>query len=138
VSESDLVAQVTAAFGEVPINRHMGSRLLACAGGRSEVAVPVFPHYRQEGGVVQGGIVSAAADTAAAYALLPGLPAGHTMLGIEFKINFLAPAKIDGGELQARGRAVRQGRKVGVAEVEVWQGERQVALGMFTFLILPR
>jgi uncharacterized protein (TIGR00369 family) len=115
----------------------LGFRLLACAGGRSEIAMPIEPHFRQEAGVVQGGMVSAAADAAAAYALLPGLAAGHTMMGVEFKINFLSPARIDGGDLVARARVVRQGRTLGVSEVEVHQGERQVALGLFTFLFRP-
>lgn len=130
-------AALLESFAAIPINRHFGFRLQACAAGRSEIAMPVQPHFRQEGGVVQGGVLSAAADAAAAYALLPGLPAGHTMMGVEFKINFLAPARIDGGELLARGRAVHQGRTLGVVDVEVHQGERQVALGVFTFLFRP-
>lgn len=129
-------AAIAELFARVPINLHLGTRLLACGGGRAEIAMPVAPHYRQEGGVVQGGIVSAAADPAA-YSLLPGLVPGHTMMGVEFKINFLAPARIDGGDLLARARVVRQGRTLGVSEVEVSQGERQVALGVFTFLFRP-
>ena len=130
-------AALAESFTRIPINRHFGFRLLVCARGRSEIAMPVEPQYRQEAGVVQGGIVSAAADAAAAYALLPGLPPGHTMMGVEFKINFLSAARIEGGDLRARGRVVRQGRSLGVSEVEVHQGERQVALGVFTFLFRP-
>jgi uncharacterized protein (TIGR00369 family) len=130
-------AAIAEFFSRVPINLHLGTRLLACAGGRAEIAMPVLPDYRQEGGVVQGGIVSAAADAAAAYSLLQGLAPGHTMMGVEFKINFLAPALVEGGDLLARARVVRQGRSLGVSEVEVYQGDRQVALGLFTFLFRP-
>ena len=138
MSENGAVpASLAASFALIPINRHLGFRLLACASGRAEIAMPIRPHFRQEAGVVQGGMVSAAADAAAAYALLPGLPPNHTMMGVEFKINFLSPARIDGGDLVARARVVRQGRSLGVSEVEVHQGERQVALGVFTFLFRP-
>jgi acyl-coenzyme A thioesterase PaaI-like protein len=60
------------------------------------------------------------------------------MTSIEFKLNFLSPALGDGGTLTARSQVVRKGKKVGVCDVEVTQGERLVAKGLFTYLFYPR
>ena len=74
--------------------------------------------------------------TAAVYALRPGLPSGHIMTSIEFKLNFLSPARADKGTLVARARVVRQGRRVGVCDVDVEQAGVVVAKGLFTYLFL--
>ncbi|MEZ0332531.1 MAG: PaaI family thioesterase, partial [Gemmatimonadales bacterium] len=94
------------------------------------------PAHAQEYGVVHGGIVSTLADTAAVYTILPGLAAGERMTSIEFKVNFLAGAVVERGEVTARARMVRKGRTVAVVLVDVQQGEVQVATGLFTYIIL--
>ncbi len=92
----------------------------------------------QEEGIIHGAIVAALADTAAVYTFHPDLPADVTMTSIEFKLNFLSPALGDGGTLTARSSVVRKGKKIGVCDVEVTQGERLVAKGLFTYLFFPR
>jgi uncharacterized protein (TIGR00369 family) len=130
--------EIAAFFGAIPVNRFLGFTLVACGEGGAEVALPVRAEYLQEGGVVHGGILSALADTAAVYALVPGLSAGRAMTSIEFKMNFLRPALPGRGDLAARSRVVQQGRTVGVCQVEVVQAGRPVALGTFTYLFFDR
>jgi uncharacterized protein (TIGR00369 family) len=125
-------------FPTVPINRHLGSTLERCDTGGAVVAMEPRAEYLQEGGAVQGGIVSALADAAAAYALIPTLGPRETMTGVEFKVNFLRGASLEGGTLRATSRLVRRGRKVAVIEVSVAQSGAEVALALFTFLFLPR
>jgi uncharacterized protein (TIGR00369 family) len=128
------VTDLPAFFASVPVNRTLGFTLVSCGEGGAELTMPVREEYLQENGFLQGGIVSALADTAAAYALLAGLPEGRRMTGAEFKINFLRPTLPGRGDLRARARVVRQGRTIGVCQVEVKQGERMVALATFTYL----
>lgn len=120
----------------MPVNRFLKLRLVARSSRRAVVAMPLRPAYRQEGGVVHGGLVATLADTAAVYLVLPHLRRGNGMTSIEFKINFLRPALVDSGELMARSRLVKRGRRVAVCEVEVRQGGRAVARGLFTYLVL--
>jgi uncharacterized protein (TIGR00369 family) len=96
------------------------------------------PELLQEEGIIHGAILSALADTAAVYTFHPDLPSELRMTSIEFKLNFLSPALGDGGTLTARSQVVRKGKKVGVCDVEVTQGERLVAKGLFTYLFYPR
>ena len=90
----------------------------------------------QSESVIHGGILSTLADTAAAWAVLHDQPMGETLTSIEFKLNFLRPARLDGGELLARGRVVRRGSRIAVIDGEVIQGGEAVARGLFTYLVL--
>jgi uncharacterized protein (TIGR00369 family) len=126
--------QVMAAFRSVPVNRWLGFRLLEHGPESARAAMPPRPEHLQETGVIQGGILTALADTTAVYALWPQLPPGTRMTSIELKLNFLRPALAGRGELTAGARVVQRGRKVGVCEVQVEQEGRPVALGLFTYL----
>ena len=125
-------------FDRTPINRHLGFRLVEAGSGSATVEMEARPEYAQEEGVVHGGILTALADTAAVYALLPDLPRDRTVTSIEFKVNFLRPAKPTGGVLQAKSRIVRRGRTIAVCDVEVHQNAVHVATGTFTYLYLDR
>lgn len=127
-----------ALFARVPVNRTLGFTLISCGEGQAVLSMPVREEYLQENGFLQGGIVSAIADTAAAYALLPGLPEGRGMTGVEFKINFLRPTLPGQGDLTARARVVRQGKTIGVCQVDVEQAGREVAVATFTYLFFER
>src|SRR5262245_53346839 len=94
-------------FTDVAISRFLGMQLVHRGDDTSEVRMPVSARYLQEVGVVQGGILSALADSAAVHALLAGLEPGRSPTGIEFKMNFLRAATADGGDLVARARALR-------------------------------
>jgi uncharacterized protein (TIGR00369 family) len=81
---------------------------------------------------VHGGVVATLLDNALTYAA--GSLLGPEVLTVEFKVNFLKPAK--GEALLARGYAVGQGRRLAVARAEVYalkEGEETlVALGQGT------
>lgn len=127
-----------ALFARVPVNRTLGFTLVSCGEGQAVLTMPVREEYLQETGFLQGGIVSAIADTAAAYALLPGLPEGRGMTGVELKVNFLRPTLPGRGDLTARARVVRQGRTIGVCQVDLEQEGREVAIATFTYLFFDR
>jgi uncharacterized protein (TIGR00369 family) len=86
--------------------------------GRCEVRLPHWEGIEQQHGFVHGGIVGAIADSAAGYAAMTVLPAGASVLTVEYKINFVAPA---GGQmLIARGEVVRPGNTLIVTKAEVF------------------
>jgi acyl-CoA thioesterase len=103
------------------------------------VVMPVTPELLQVEDRVHGGVLATLADTAAVYSLLAGLEDGRTLTSIEFKLNFLRPALAGRGDVVARARPVQRGRQIGLAEVELLQESRPVALGLFTYLVVtPR
>ena len=123
-------------FESTPINRFLGYRLESRTRDEAVLAMPVRTEYVQEAGAIQGGIISALADTAAAYVLLPeAVTDGRRGSGVEFKMNFLLPAFDGAGDLVARARRIKVGRRVAVCAVDVQQGDRHVAHGTFTYLL---
>ena len=128
------VAKLRSTFEDTACNLLFEFTLGAVDGEGAEVSMPVAPSHLQEMKVVHGGIITTLADTAAVYALLPHLPEGKRMTSIELKINFLNPAVLGGGELSARSRVVKRGRRVSLCDVEVAQGDTLVAKGQFTYL----
>jgi uncharacterized protein (TIGR00369 family) len=123
-------------FAGVPVNAHLGLALREHSAEGATVAFTPRPEHAQEFGVVHGGILSALADTAAVYAIHPGLAPGERMTSIEFKVNFLAAARPEGGEVVARSTMVRRGRTIAVVQVDVTQGETAVLTGIFTYIVL--
>lgn len=123
-------------FSDVPINRYLGFELISTSSEGAIVSLQPLPEHTQETGIVHGGILSALADTAAVYSLIPDLGDDRTITSVEFKVNFLRPAESGGEELVARSTVVRRGRNVGVCEVEVTQGRVALAKGLFTYLFV--
>ena len=129
---------IRAAFQRVPANRFLGFQLLSRSSNEAVVAMEIVPEHTQETGVVHGALLTAVADTASVYVLYPDLPETHSIASIEFKMNFLRPAQLNGGRVLARAKALRRGRNVGVCEVDVMQGDDLVAKGLFTYLFSKR
>lgn len=125
-------------FAATPINRLLGMRLVHRSAERVEVELPVRTDLLQETGVVQGGVLTAVADTAAVYLLWPDLAPARTMTGIGCNVQFLSGATIDGGAVRAIAAPLRIGATIAVCESVLLQGERVVAKGTFTFLLRER
>jgi uncharacterized protein (TIGR00369 family) len=121
-------------FDDVPVNRKLGFRLIERNQDGAVVEMSAADEFLQETGVIHGGIITALADTAAVYCLLPHLDSGSSMTGIELNISFLCPAIAGAAPLTARGSVVRSGRRIGVCTVDVRQGERHIAHGTFTYM----
>ena len=96
----------------------LGATLGAITSGAVEISVRPHDAISQQHGFVHAGAVTAIADTAAGYAALSLMPPGSGVLSTEFKINLLAPAV--GDRIVARGRVVKAGRTLTVAQSEVF------------------
>ena len=125
-------------FDRTPVNRWLGFRLVERSAERVVVEQDVRAEMLQEAGVVQGGLLTALADTAAVYLLWPELGEARTMTGTNASVQFLAAARPDEGALTATATPVRVGRRLAVCESVVRQGDRLVCKGTFTFLITER
>ena len=122
-------------FGRTAVNRFLGSRLVSRAPERVEVRMDARPEMAQEYGVVQGGMLSGLADTAAVYLLIPNAMERGRVHGVEFKMNFLRPTHADGSEVVAVATPVKIGKSIAVCSVDITQADRLVAHGTFTYLI---
>jgi uncharacterized protein (TIGR00369 family) len=125
-------------FLDVPANRYFGFQLVSRSVEGARISMEVMQDLLQEAGVLHGGIISAIADTAAVYAFYPDLEPTRTMTSIEFKVNFLNAALPGKGTLTAESKVLKRGKRTGVCEVEVAQGDKLIAKGIFTYLFFER
>ena len=108
---------VRSSFDRQQIMATIGAVLTKVEPGRVEIELPFRDALIQQHGYVHGGVVTAIADSACGYATLSLLPAGAEVLTVEYKVNFLAPAR--GVRLVARGRVLRPGRTISVCSSDV-------------------
>lgn len=127
-----------ATFAATPCNHLLGFRLVQRSRDRVVVEMPVRRDLLQEEGVVQGGLLTALADTAAVWLLWPDLGDDRTMTGIDCSVQFLGPGLGAGGPLVATATPLRQGGTIAVCESRIEQDGRLVAKGTFTFLLRAR
>ena len=117
----------------------LGATLGSVSPGLVEIAIRPAPAISQQDGFVHAGAVSAIADSAAGYAALSLMPAGTGVLTAEFKINLVAPAA--GDRILARGRVVKAGRTLTLAQAEVFTEsggqEKLIALLTATLMAVP-
>ncbi len=136
--DASFAARIQSSFGKQGLMTSLGASLVHVAPGLVEIALPASLSISQQHGFVHAGALAAIADTAAGYAALSLMPAGMGVLTTEFKINFVAPAK--GDRMRARGRVVKAGRTLTLAQSEVFadtsDGEKLVALLTATLMAI--
>ena len=96
----------------------LGATLESVAPGAVEISLQPHAAISQQHGFVHAAALTAIADSAAGYAALTLMPSGMGVLSVEFKVNLLAPAVSD--RIVARGRVVKAGRTLTVAQSEVF------------------
>jgi uncharacterized protein (TIGR00369 family) len=110
--------RVRSSFAKQGLMTTLGATLGSVSPGVVEIALSPHPAISQQHGFVHAGAISAIADSAAGYAALSLMPADTGVLTTEFKINLLAPAA--GERILARGRVVKAGRTLTLAQAEVF------------------
>lgn len=121
-------------FAAVPFNQLLDIRLEHADRESARVVARARAEFKQEQGVVHGGLLTILADNAAVYLTLPHLADEERMTSVEFKMNFLEAGRIDGGELIATARVIRAGKRIVVCEAMVTQDDRELAFGIFTYM----
>jgi len=118
---------------------HCGFRVDRVADGAFHTSVAVTPAHGQQDGFVHAGVLATLADHTAGYAAYTLIPEDRRILTVEFKINFLKPAK--GEEVRCRSRVLSPGRTLLVAESEVYAvsagTEKLVAKATVTLMAVP-
>ena len=107
-----------ASFARQGLMITLGATLERVAPGAVEISLRPHPAISQQHGFIHAGAVAAIADSAAGYAALTMMPPGRGVLTTEFKINLLAPAI--GEHILARGKVIKAGRTLTVAQAEVF------------------
>ncbi len=113
----------------------LGTETLERGDGRSKVRMTIKPRHMQGAGVVQGGLLMALADQAISSAL-GSLSPGMTVVTIEMKVNFIAPARE--GVLVGEGRITHKGNLISVGEATITDDKGRLILQALGTWMTPR
>ena len=116
--DPDYESRIRASFDRQMVMPTIGARLTAIHPGEARIELPFSPALTQQHGYLHAGIVGAIADSACGYAAYTLMPAGSEVLTVEYKINFLSPAR--GQTFTAIGKVIKPGRTVTACSGEVW------------------
>jgi uncharacterized protein (TIGR00369 family) len=114
--DANFQQRVRSSFAQQRVMQTLGIEIARLEPGKIELAMPYDPAYTQQHGFVHAGIVTTALDSACGYAAFSLMPAEAEVLTVEFKTNFLAPAK--GERFLFRGSVVKPGRTLTVCEAQ--------------------
>lgn len=127
---------IAAKLANNPVVKFMSIGLGEVTRGEATLILKDREELRNSMGLLQGGILGVLADVAGGVSLYSVLsdPLKVVIPTVEFKLNFLRPAK--GGDLLARGKVVHRGRKIAVCQVEISsEDEVLLATGIFTYMV---
>jgi uncharacterized protein (TIGR00369 family) len=105
-------------FARQSIMALIGAELSLIEPGVVEINLPYRKDLTQQHGYLHAGIVTTIADSAAGYAAYSLMPAGSEVLSVEFKVNFLRPAK--GAAFVARAEVIKPGKTLTIVRADVF------------------
>ena len=111
---ADFETRVRDSFDRQAMMHTLSARLEIVAPGMIEISMPYDPAFTQQHGFLHGGTVATVLDSACGYAGYSLMDEDSAVLTVEFKINFMAPAK--GQSFLFRAEVVKPGRTLILAE----------------------
>lgn len=115
---SNYEQRVRGSFSNQQVMKLIGAELMKVVPGEVEIHIPYRSDLTQQHGFLHAGIITTIVDSACGYAAFSLMPAEAEVLTVEYKVDFIAPAK--GERFVARGRIVKPGRIITVCAGEVF------------------
>jgi 1,4-dihydroxy-2-naphthoyl-CoA hydrolase len=115
---------------------YLGMSITANGPGWCHVDLEVTEALLNPFGAAHGAVVASIIDHALGSAVFPLVPLGTWPATLEFKVNYLAPARP--GLLRARSEVVSISSRTAVVTVECTNGDRVVATALGTIALVPQ
>lgn len=126
---NDLMRRVEEGIQKQSFGTMLGLKAVAAEAGCVTISCEKRADLLQQTGLLHGGVTGALCEAAAAYAALTVLPEGQSVIGVEYKINFLRAITSD--KAIAVAKVIKQGRQLIVVDVEAFnEGSDKVAAKM--------
>lgn len=115
--------------------RLLGIEIDSIEPGRAVLSVEVRQELLQLQGVMHGGATASLIDTAVAFAIISVSQPQDRFTTVEMKVNYLSA--IREGRVTAEARLIRDGRRIIVADCDVFDSKgRLAAKGLLTYIRL--
>jgi acyl-CoA thioesterase len=115
----------------------LGLELMEIKKGRAMVRLPIDKKLTNAIGMVHGGAIFSAADSAVGMALVGMVSRNENISTLEMKINYMKPVK--GKEIIATAKIIHRGAQTAIGDVEV-RDEKQnlISKGLATYAIFKK
>ena len=115
--------------------RLLGIEIDSIEPGCARLSVEVTEQLRQLAGVMHGGAIATLIDTAVAMAIVGASEPHARFTTVELKVNYLRPLKA--GRVVAEARLLQDGRRIVVADCDVFDAQGKLAAkGLLTYIRL--
>ena len=116
---------------QAPFGQKLGIKIIKAEKGYVELELDTNQDLANHIGIVHGGVTATLCDTAMGFA---AMSVGVLPVTVEMKVNYLSPGSI-GDKLIAKGKVVKEGQTLIVADGEVYDGETLIAKSLGTYFI---
>ena len=117
-------------FGRQGLMKTLNAKLVSVEKGEVKISCEFSEGLTQQNGFFHAGVATSIADSACGYAALTMMPEDMEVLSVEFKINFMKPAKTD--QLNAVGKVLQSGRTLTVCEGYVYDRSEEKLISKMT------
>jgi uncharacterized protein (TIGR00369 family) len=117
VLNPDHLKAVIKAINMGPFFRHMSMQVTELGVGYSVVVVKIGKEHMNPFGVLHGGAIASAIDTAAYWSAYGELPEESGLVSIDLKVDFLAP--ISNNRIVVNGQRIKSGKTIYLAEAKM-------------------
>lgn len=114
---TDRLEELRALVADSPFYRWSGMALAEAEEGSVTLALDLAEHHLNLQGLAHGGVIATLADAAMGLSLRTALEPGRRHVSVEIGVHYLRP--VTRGRVRAIGRAVRIGREIAYAQVDV-------------------
>jgi uncharacterized protein (TIGR00369 family) len=125
--------------GSLPLNmiaQTLGYDVVEAERGRVVVAIETSEAHLNPYGTVHGGLTATLLDSCMGLAVQSALDKGLAQTTVEFKVSLIRPITAETGWIEAEGKVLNCGRRVGTAEGRLTDRKRRLlAHGTTTCLI---
>ena len=132
----DYEARIRSSFEKQGVMKTIGAGLTKIAPGEVVIEFSYDTSLTQQHGYVHAGVVTTVVDSACGYAAYTLMAPDSEVLTIEYKVNFMYPAR--GERFKGIGRVLRSGRTVTVCSgdvIAVENGKEKVVATMLATMI---
>lgn len=116
-----------------PFAKMLGIEISYDENNHSHLNLPFKTELTHENGGVHGGVFATLLDDAGWFASAV-LHEGVWVTTSEFKVHLLRPVQNE--NLHAEGWIIKKGKRMDIAEMRVYAGDKLVAAGMGTYVVL--
>ena len=126
--------RIKQSFDRQGLMKTFNAKLISVEKGQVKISCEFSENLTQQHGFFHAGVATSIADSACGYAALTMLTGSFEVLTIEFKVNFLKPAKTN--KLIAIGKVLQAGKTLTVCDGFVYEESETKLIAKMTATII--